>query len=145
RLAANSLATAQVWLATILGPVMAGLFLVKIAPAWLLAFDAASFVFLGGQAWRTHTAAPTTDQPREAQAAESGFRLLRRHGLIVLTWFFFFLYGPVEDALPATSPTTCTRTRDSSAPTGRASVSAHWSRPSSQERSAGARRVGSRS
>jgi predicted MFS family arabinose efflux permease len=103
RLAANSLASAQVWLATILGPAVAGLLLVRIAPGWLLAFDAASFAFLGGQAWRTHAAATTTEQPVDAQAAESGFRLLRRHdllGLIVLTWLFFFLYGPVEDALP---------------------------------------------
>jgi predicted MFS family arabinose efflux permease len=103
RLAANSLASAQVWLATIIGPALAGLLLARIAPAWLLAFDAASFAFLGGQAWRTHTATEATDEPVDARAAESGFRLLRRSdllGLIVLTWFFFFLYGPVEDALP---------------------------------------------
>src|SRR5262249_54216610 len=56
RLAATSPATAQVWLATTLGPAIAGLLLARIAPAWLLAFDAASFAFLGGQAWRTHTA-----------------------------------------------------------------------------------------
>jgi MFS family permease len=103
RLAANSLASAQVWLATILGPAIAGLLLARIAPGWLLALDAASFAFLGGQAWRTHTAAPTTEQPVDVRAAESGFRLLRRHdllGLIALTWLFFFLYGPVEVALP---------------------------------------------
>ena len=97
RLAANSLASAQVWLATILGPAMAGLLLTQIAPGWLLAFDAASFAFLGVQAWRTHSASPTTDQPVDAEAAESGFRLLRRNdllGLIALTWLFFFLYGP---------------------------------------------------
>jgi MFS family permease len=103
RLAANSLATAQVWLATIVGPAAAGLLLVRIAPAWVLAFDAATFAFLGAQAWRTHTDTPTTEQPVDARAAESGFRLLCRSdllGLIVLTWLFFFLYGPVEDALP---------------------------------------------
>ena len=102
RLAANSLASAQVWLATILGPAVAGLLLSRIAPGWLLAFDAVSFGFLGLQAWGTHTATPT-DEPVDAQAAESGFRLLRRNdllGLIALTWLFFFLYGPVEDALP---------------------------------------------
>jgi hypothetical protein len=101
RLAANSLASAQVWLATIVGPALAGLLLAKIAPGWLLAFDAASFAFLGVQAWLTQTATPTTGQPVDTHAAESGFRLLRRHdllGLIALTWLFFFLYGPVEDA-----------------------------------------------
>ncbi len=103
-LAANSLATAQVWLATIIGPAAAGLLLVRVAPAWVLGFDAATFAFLGVQAWRTHTDTPATEQqPVDTRAAESGFRLLRRNdllGLIVLTWLFFFLYGPVEDALP---------------------------------------------
>jgi Transmembrane secretion effector len=103
RLAANSLASAQVWLATIVGPAAAGLLLARIAPAWLLAFDAASFAFLGVQAWRTHMAVPQEEQPIDAGTAESGFRLLRRNdllGLIALTWLFFFLYGPVEAALP---------------------------------------------
>ena len=103
RLAANSLSSAQVWLATILGPAAAGLLLARIAPAWLLGFDAASFAFLGLQAWRTCGAARPAEQPIDAQAAESGVRLLRRRGLlglIALTWLFFFLYGPVEAALP---------------------------------------------
>ena len=101
RLAANALASAQVSLAVIVGPALAGLLLVRIAPAWLLGFDAASFMFLGIQAWRTSTT--QTAAPLDTQAAESGFRLLRRPdllSLIVLTWLFFFLYGPVEDALP---------------------------------------------
>ncbi len=103
RLAANSLASAQVWLATIVGPAVAGVLLTRIAPAWLLGFDAATFAFLGAQAWRTHTDAAAMEQPVDARAAESGFRLLRRNdllGLIALTWLFFFLYGPVEAALP---------------------------------------------
>jgi MFS family permease len=103
RLAANALASAQVWFATIVGPAAAGLLLSQIAPGWLLAFDAVSFAFLGAQAWRAHPAPTTTAEPVDPQAAESGFRLLRRHdllGLIALTWLFFFLYGPVEDALP---------------------------------------------
>jgi predicted MFS family arabinose efflux permease len=103
RLAANALASAQVSLATIVGPALAGLLLTRISPGWLLAFDAASFAFLGAQAWRTHTEAQTVEQPIDPRGVESGFRLLRRAdllGLIVLTWLFFFLYGPVEDALP---------------------------------------------
>jgi predicted MFS family arabinose efflux permease len=103
RLAANSLASAQVSLATIVGPATAGLLLARIAPTWLLAFDAASFAFLGLQAWRTPSGSRRSEQPIDARAAESGFHLLRRHGLlglIVVTWFFFFLYGPVEAAVP---------------------------------------------
>jgi hypothetical protein len=79
----DSLASAQVWLATILGPATAGLLLVRIAPGWLLALDAASLAFLGGQAWRTHTAIPTTAQPVDEAAAGSGFRLPRRQDLLV--------------------------------------------------------------
>ena len=103
RLAANSLASAQVWLATIIGPALAGVLLTRVAPGWLLAFDAASFAFLGLQAWRMHGDTQPTEEPVDTKAAESGFRLLRRNdllGLIALTWLFFFLYGPVEDALP---------------------------------------------
>jgi predicted MFS family arabinose efflux permease len=104
RLAANSFASAQVWLATIVGPVVAGVLLARISPAWLLGLDAATFAFLGAQAWRVRTDSPTPAAQRvEARTTESGFRLLRRNdllGLIVLTWLFFFLYGPVEDALP---------------------------------------------
>ncbi len=103
RLAANSLASAQVWLATIVGPAVAGVLLARVAPAWLLGFDGATFAFLGVQAWRTPMDAAAIEQPVDARAAEAGFRLLHRNdllGLIVLTWLFFFLYGPVEDALP---------------------------------------------
>jgi predicted MFS family arabinose efflux permease len=103
RLAVNSLASAQVSFAVIVGPALAGLLLTRIDPGWLIAADAASFAFLGFQAWRTRTRATTTDEPVDTRRAESGFRLLRRPdllGLMVVTWLFFFLYGPVEVALP---------------------------------------------
>lgn len=103
RLAVNSLASAQVSFAVIVGPSLAGLLLTRIDPGWLVAADAASFAFLGLQAWRTPTHATTTDQPVDTRGAESGFRLLRRPdllGLTVVSWLFFFLYGPVEAALP---------------------------------------------
>jgi hypothetical protein len=104
RLAVNSLATAQVSFSVIVGPALAGPLIAGIGPGWLVALDAASFAFLGIQAWRTHTGASATDQPVDTHAAESGFRLLRRRrdllALIAVTWVFFFLYGPVEVALP---------------------------------------------
>ena len=87
----------------IVGPTLAGLLLARIDPGWLIALDAASFAFLGIQAWRTRTDQRTPEQPVDRCAAESGFRLLRRPDLMsltILSWLFFFLYGPVEDALP---------------------------------------------
>jgi len=104
RLAMNSLAGAQVSFSVIVGPALAGLLIAGIGPGWLIALDAASFAFLGIQARRTPTGAVTTGEPLDTRAAESGFRLLRRRpdllSVTVLTWLFFFLYGPVEAALP---------------------------------------------
>lgn len=103
RLAVNSLASAQVSFATIVGPLLAGLLLGLVSPGLLLALDAASFAFLGIVAWRAGTAKEAVAQPIDGHAAESGFRLLRRPDLLSLTlvsWVFFFLYGPVEVALP---------------------------------------------
>jgi predicted MFS family arabinose efflux permease len=104
RLAVNSLANAQVSFAVIVGPALAGPLIAGIGPGWLVALDAASFAFLGIQAWRTHTGVSATERPVDTHAAESGFRLLRRRrdllALTAVTWVFFFLYGPVEAALP---------------------------------------------
>ena len=103
RFAVNSLASAQASFAFIIGPVVAGVLLATISPGWLLLLDAISFAILGVAAWLTRTDAGATDNPVDLQAAGSGFRLLRRRdllGLTVVTWVFFFLYGPVEVALP---------------------------------------------
>ena len=103
RLAMNSLAGAQVSFAVIVGPALAGLLIAAVGPGWLIALDAASFAVLGLLAWSTPTGAVTTEAV-DTKAAESGFRLLRRRrdllSLTALTWVFFFLYGPVEAALP---------------------------------------------
>jgi MFS family permease len=103
RLAVNALASAQVSFATIVGPMLAGLLLGWVSPGLLLALDAASFAFLGIAAWGVGAASKVVGEPIDARAAESGFRLLRRPDLLSLTlvtWVFFFLYGPVEVALP---------------------------------------------
>ena len=103
RFAVNSLASAQASFAYIIGPVMAGLLLATFSPGWLLLLDATSFAILGVAAWLTRTNAGAAEGPVDMQAAESGFRLLRRRDLLSLTavtWVFFFLYGPVEVALP---------------------------------------------
>jgi MFS family permease len=103
RLAVNSLASAQTSISVIVGPAVAGALLAPLGAGWLIAVDAASWAFLGIQAWRTPTSIANTPAPVDPAAAESGFRLLRRpdlRNLIMLTAIFFFLYGPVEDALP---------------------------------------------
>lgn len=103
RLAANSLYSAQVSLAVIAGPALAGVLVAPLGIGSLLAVDAASFAFLGIQSWRTRLSTTAAEEPVNSGAAESGFWQLRRLGLtslIILTWLFFFLYGPVEDALP---------------------------------------------
>src|SRR5918996_1594691 len=103
RLAVNSLASAQVSFATIVGPAAAGLLLFVLSPGAILALDAASFAALGLVAWHTRTDTGPAEPPVDTRAAESGFRLLRRRDLLsltVVTWVFFFLYDPVEVALP---------------------------------------------
>lgn len=103
RFAANSLASAQESLAYIAGPLAAGILLTAIAPGWILLLDAASFAVLGAAAWLTRSDAGAAERPVDIRSAESGFRLLRRRDLLsltILTWVFFFLYGPVEVALP---------------------------------------------
>ncbi|TMC54275.1 MAG: MFS transporter [Chloroflexi bacterium] len=104
RLAANSLASAQVSMATIIGPLAAGILLTRLAAGWLLAIDAASFAVLGiVVAGLARAPAGPIAESEQPSGEESGFRLLRRRellGLTVVTWFFFFLYGPVEVALP---------------------------------------------
>jgi MFS family permease len=103
RLAVNSLASAQVSFATIVGPAAAGILLFWLSPGAILALDAASFAVLGLAAWRTRIDAGPTEAPVDPSTASSGFHLLRRRDLLsltVVTWVFFFLYGPVEVALP---------------------------------------------
>jgi hypothetical protein len=87
----------------IVGPSVAGLLLTQVDPGWLLALDALSFGVLAIQTSRTRPRTETADEHIDTRAAGSGFRTLLRPdllGLTVVTWLFFFLYGPVEAALP---------------------------------------------
>lgn len=102
-LAANSLASAQVWLATIIDRRWPAYSSCGSRPLGCWRSTLPGSPSSGLQAWRAHSPGPTTTEPIDTSAVESGFKLFRRHGLvglIILTWLFFFLYGPVEDALP---------------------------------------------
>ncbi|WP_275539772.1 MFS transporter [Streptomyces hyaluromycini] len=106
RLAANALVSSSASASVIVGPALAGLLAAGISPAWIIGLDAVSFAVLavqvgrlGGDAQAAATAAPV-DNGR----AGAGLHLLRGEpellGILALTWFFNFLYGPVEVALP---------------------------------------------
>jgi predicted MFS family arabinose efflux permease len=107
RLAVNAIISALGSAAVIAGPAIAGVLVGPVGPGWLIAADAASFAYLGLQTWRTRPAAvdaePDAVAPVDAAKATAGLRIIRAQhllGLLALSWFFFFLYGPVEVALP---------------------------------------------
>ncbi|WP_422774411.1 MFS transporter [Plantactinospora sp. WMMC1484] len=108
RLPANALVGTSQQAAFVAGPALAGLLIAAVHPALVLGLDAASYLLLAVQAGRpgppataSHTAAA---HPASGRAAGSGFRILARRpelvGLIAVTAVFYFLYGPVEVALP---------------------------------------------
>ncbi|MEV6107483.1 MFS transporter [Streptomyces sp. NPDC051940] len=105
RLAGNALLSSMGSASIIVGPAAAGFLATVVSPAWIIGVDALSFAVLGVQAART---APRADAPAaapvDAGRSAAGLRLLRGQpellGILALTWLFFFLYGPVEVALP---------------------------------------------
>ncbi|MEZ5096064.1 MAG: MFS transporter [Nocardioides sp.] len=105
RLPANTLLSSLTWAATIAGPALAGLLVTYVSTVLVLGLDALTFLFLAGLVAGVSLppARQEADSPPD-RAARGGFRLLRAHpellGLLVLTWFFNALYGPVEVALP---------------------------------------------
>jgi Major Facilitator Superfamily len=90
----------------VVGPALAGGLTAWVGAGWVIAADAASFAVLA-MTCRWSSAAPTLSaQPVRpaASAATSGSRAIlgnrRLTGLLAVTCVFFFLYGPVEVALP---------------------------------------------
>ena len=104
RLAANTLVGSLDFGATIAGPALAGLLVMVGSPALVLGLDALSFGGLALVVARAGLPSSGPVAPVDQAAARGGFRMLRAHpellGLLLLTWFFNFLYGPVEVALP---------------------------------------------
>ncbi|MEJ8640373.1 hypothetical protein WKI68_00915 [Streptomyces sp. MS1.HAVA.3] len=90
----------------VIGPALAGFLAAVVSPAWLIGVDALSFAVLAFQVGRLPGAAgkAATAAPVDADRSAAGLRLLRKQpellGVLALTWFFNFLYGPAEVALP---------------------------------------------
>lgn len=106
RLAANALVSSSGSASVIVGPALAGFLAAVVSPAWIIGLDALSFVVLAVQVGRLGGAAKAvaTAAPVDTGRSATGLRLLRSQpellGVLALTWFFNFLYGPVEVALP---------------------------------------------
>jgi MFS family permease len=89
----------------IIGPAIAGVLVALFGAGPLVGADAVSFAVLAIVVWRRPSAQAESESESEVETkqARSGLRLIRDYrlvGLLALTWFFFFLYGSVEVALP---------------------------------------------
>ena len=85
----------------VLGPALAGGLTAWAGPGWVIAADAASWAVLAatcGTNRSTRPAAPAAEPATSGTRAILGNRRLA--GLLAVTCVFFFLYGPVEVALP---------------------------------------------
>jgi MFS family permease len=104
RVTGNALLSTFTQAAVVVGPALAGVLTALVGPGWVIGADAASFAVLAVSCWAAsrRQGAPVRVPPT-AQTA-GGWRIIldrpRLLGLIAVTCVFFFLYGPVEVALP---------------------------------------------
>ena len=111
RIAGNALVSTFALGATVIGPALAGAMTTVVGPGWVIGLDAVSFAILAASCWLSPARAAVHKPVGTAPAgtapvgvATSGWRTIlgqpRLLGLLVTTCVFFFLYGPVEVALP---------------------------------------------
>jgi len=115
RVIGNALLSTFTQASYVVGPALAGALTAWAGPGWVIAADAASFAVLAATCrWAPTSATPASParpSPDPVQAvpsppgrATSGSRAIlgnrRLAGLLAVTCVFFFLYGPVEVALP---------------------------------------------
>jgi MFS family permease len=116
RVTGNAIVSTFTLAAVVVGPAVAGGLAALVGPGWVIAADAASFAVLAAICWTappwSATAVSADASPVSADAspvsgpppAAGGWRTIsgqpRLLGLLAVTCVFFFLYGPVEVALP---------------------------------------------
>lgn len=103
RLAANALLGASMSMSIVAGPAAAGFLATAVSPAWIIGLDALTYAVLAVQTARLGPG--IGERPdAEPRPAGRGLRLLAQQrellAILLLTWLFFALYGPVEVALP---------------------------------------------
>lgn len=100
-LPANALLTVIVEASTVAGPAVAGLLIVVLGAPAVLAIDAATFAVLAVSFLQIKAATPAIAAADERSA---GFAVIRRdprlRGPMVLTFWFFLLFGPLPIAMP---------------------------------------------
>lgn len=102
RVVGNALLSTFVQASYVVGPALAGGVAAWAGPGWVIAVDAASFAVLAVTCHRVRASAtpvaPPSGEPSGGARAILGDRRLAT--LLAVTCVFFFLYGPVEVALP---------------------------------------------
>ncbi|WNM38064.1 MFS transporter [Micromonospora halotolerans] len=104
RLTGNALLSTFAQAAFVVGPALAGGLTALVGPGWVIGVDAASFAVLAVAGWTVRARQAAAVGVTAAEPAAGGWRTIadrpRLLGLIAVTCAFFFLYGPVEVALP---------------------------------------------
>ena len=117
RVAGNALISTFNQAAFVVGPALAGAIAALVGPGWVIGIDAASFAILAVSCAIAITRRGTATEPTRPAADAAGrpagsthqpaigvWRTILRQpsllGLLAVTCVFFFLYGPVEVALP---------------------------------------------
>jgi len=102
--AGNALLTGFGMASYVVGPALAGLFAAVAGPGLPIAIDAATFAVLAVAAFAAPGRTTAASPAGESGARSPGFSAIARNrvlaGLLLLTVIYYFLYGPVEVALP---------------------------------------------
>jgi MFS family permease len=102
RVAGNALVSTFNQVSFVVGPALAGWMTSLAGPGWVIGADALSFAVLAASCWLVRVRRVSVAETAETSAG--GWRTIagqpRLLGLIAVTCVFFFLYGPVEVALP---------------------------------------------
>lgn len=107
RVTGNAILSTFTQAAVVVGPALAGGLTALVGPGWVIGADAVSFAFLAASSWAISLRQAAAGRPAPAEPAgdvREGWRTIlgqpRLLGLLAVTCAFFFLYGPVEVALP---------------------------------------------
>jgi MFS family permease len=104
RLSGNALLSTFTQASFVVGPALAGGLTALVGPGWVIGLDAASFAVLAASCWAASSQPAAAADLEPATSATGGWHTIRHQprllGLLAVTCVFFFLYGPVEVALP---------------------------------------------